>query len=49
MTNYENSFDRSSNGKITIDGGNDLPVGTYYYVLQLNDSEDQAGAFHINR
>ncbi len=49
MNNYDNSFDGRSNGRLTIDGDAQLPVGTYYYVLKLRDRPDQAGAFYINR
>lgn len=49
MKNYDNSFNGISQGRATIAGDNELPVGTYYYVLKLNGQEDLAGAFYINR
>jgi len=47
--NYDNSFSGISNGRTTISGSNELPVGTYYYVLQLKDQKDLAGALYITR
>ncbi len=47
--NYDNSFDGRSNGRATIREDEQLPVGTYYYVLKLEDQKDLAGAFYINR
>ncbi|MEP0263870.1 gliding motility-associated C-terminal domain-containing protein [Dokdonia sp.] len=47
--NYDNSFNGISNGRATIDGSAELPVGTYFYVLKLQDQKDLAGAFYINR
>ena len=47
--NYDNSFNGTSNGRSTIAAGDNLPVGTYYYVLKLKDQSDIAGAFYINR
>ena len=47
--NYDNSFDGISDGRATIDGSSELPVGTYFYVLKLQDRKDLAGAFYINR
>jgi len=42
--NYDNSWDGISNT------GKELPVGTYYYVLKLNDgSKDKTGWLFINR
>lgn len=50
MKNYDNSFDGTSNGRVTVQSdGEKLPVGTYYYVLKLKDQKDLAGAFYINR
>lgn len=49
MKNYDNSFDGTSQGRVTIAEDNKLPVGTYYYVLKLKDQKDQAGAFYLNR
>lgn len=47
--NYDNSFGGISDGRATIDGSSELPVGTYFYVLKLQDQKDLAGAFYINR
>jgi len=47
--NYDNSFNGISNGRVTLDGSSELPVGTYFYVLKLQDQKDLAGAFYINR
>lgn len=47
--NYDNSFAGFSDGRATIDGSTELPVGTYFYVLKLKDQKDLAGAFYINR
>lgn len=47
--NYDNSFNGTSNGRSTIAVGENLPEGTYYYVLKLKDQRDLAGAFYINR
>lgn len=47
--NYDNSFAGISDGRATIDGSTELPVGTYFYVLKLQDQKDLAGAFYINR
>jgi gliding motility-associated-like protein len=47
--NYDNSFNGQSNGRVTVNESSQLPAGTYYYVLQLKDQKDLAGAFYINR
>ncbi|RMB56098.1 gliding motility-associated C-terminal domain-containing protein [Dokdonia sinensis] len=49
MENYDNSFNGESDGRFNIDGNNQLPVGTYYYVLELEGRKDLAGAFYITR
>lgn len=46
---YDNSFNGISDGRVTISEESELPVGTYYYVLQLKGQKDLAGAFYINR
>ena len=49
-TGYDNSWDGTSNGKRTINGSKELPVGTYYYVLDLGDgSESKSGWIYLNR
>ena len=48
--NYQNNFDGTSNGRATVERGEKLPVGTYYYLLDLNDgSSGRAGWLYINR
>ncbi|MDO5968490.1 gliding motility-associated C-terminal domain-containing protein, partial [Flavivirga aquimarina] len=47
---YRNEFDGTSNGRSTINGTEKLPVGTYYYVLDLADgSKPKVGWLYINR
>ena len=49
----DNFFRGFSDGRVTIDRGDRLPVGTYYYVLNyVNDkgeSKRLAGPLYINR
>ena len=47
--NYDNSFAGISDGRVTIDDSSELPVGTYYYVLEIPGQKDLAGPFYINR
>ncbi|GGG38166.1 hypothetical protein GCM10011344_43760 [Dokdonia pacifica] len=48
--NYQNDFDGTSNGRATINKNKKLPVGTYYYTLDLGDGSDgRAGWLYINR
>ena len=49
MRDYDNSFDGTSNGRVTINEGQELPVGTYYYVLKIPGRQDIAGPFYIQR
>ncbi|WP_431158430.1 DUF7507 domain-containing protein, partial [Winogradskyella poriferorum] len=47
---YLNDWDGTSNGRAVIEQSNGLPVGTYYYVLDLGDgSEPRVGWLYINR
>ncbi len=46
---YQNTWDGNSDGGLTI-GGNQLPVGTYFYVLDLGDgSPVYKGTIYLNR
>ncbi|MBP2833997.1 DUF11 domain-containing protein, partial [Aquimarina sp. U1-2] len=48
--NYDNSWDGTSNGRAVIYVEDKLPVGTYYYILDLGDgSEPRAGWIYLNR
>ncbi|MFC4721568.1 gliding motility-associated C-terminal domain-containing protein [Geojedonia litorea] len=50
QANYQNNWDGTSNGRATISGSNQLPVGTYYYVLDIGDgSEPIVDWLYINR
>uniref|UniRef100_UPI0026262B82 DUF7507 domain-containing protein n=1 Tax=Winogradskyella sp. TaxID=1883156 RepID=UPI0026262B82 len=47
---YQNDWNGTSNGRAVINQSGDLPVGTYYYVLDLGDgSEPRVGWLYINR
>ncbi|MEM6892933.1 MAG: gliding motility-associated C-terminal domain-containing protein [Bacteroidota bacterium] len=47
---YNNDWDGISNGRATVKKGDLLPVGTYYYVLDLGDgSEPRTDWLYINR
>ena len=47
---YLNDWDGTSNGRAVINRSDKLPVGTYYYVLDLGDgSEPRVGWLYINR
>jgi gliding motility-associated-like protein/uncharacterized repeat protein (TIGR01451 family) len=47
---YRNDFDGTSNGRTVLGQSNDLPEGTYYYVIDLgNGSEPRVGWLYINR
>jgi gliding motility-associated-like protein len=47
---YQNDFDGTSNGRATINTSEKLPVGTYYYILDLgNGSKPKVGWLYINR
>ena len=48
-----NVFDGTSNGRVTIDKDNKLPVGTYFYILDYEDGtnnmKSKTGYLYINR
>ncbi|MEX0291463.1 MAG: gliding motility-associated C-terminal domain-containing protein [Flavobacteriaceae bacterium] len=48
-----NVFDGTSNGRVTVDVDNKLPVGTYFYILDYEDSQGEmktlSGYIYINR
>ncbi|WP_136466963.1 PKD domain-containing protein [Flagellimonas onchidii] len=47
---YNNEWDGTSNGRATVQQGDQLPVGTYYYVLDLGDgSAPKTDWLYINR
>ncbi|MFD0992436.1 T9SS type B sorting domain-containing protein, partial [Tenacibaculum geojense] len=47
---YDNSWDGTSNGRVTIQVDEKLPTGTYYYVLDLgNGSKPKVGWIYLNK
>ncbi|WBX73326.1 gliding motility-associated C-terminal domain-containing protein [Tenacibaculum pacificus] len=47
---YKNNWKGISNGRVNIQKSKKLPVGTYYYVLDLGDNtEPKVGWIYINR
>ena len=47
---YQNDWGGTSNGRGVIKASDELPVGTYYYVLDLgNGSKPRVGWLYINR
>jgi uncharacterized repeat protein (TIGR01451 family)/gliding motility-associated-like protein len=47
---YDNTFDGISNGRAVVNKNKKLPVGTYYYILDLGDgSEPRSGWLYIVR
>jgi len=48
-----NFFDGTSEGRVTVDQNNKLPVGTYFYILDYQDntgnSKSLSGYIYINR
>ncbi|MDP5229125.1 MAG: gliding motility-associated C-terminal domain-containing protein, partial [Cellulophaga sp.] len=48
---YNNTWDGISTGRATIKAGERLPVGTYYYALDLGDGKTapRAGWLYLNR
>ncbi|MFS4492747.1 HYR domain-containing protein [Maribacter sp. 2308TA10-17] len=51
MRNYDNSWNGTSMGRVTTGGSQKLPVGTYYYTLQLGESQTppKSGWLYISR
>lgn len=47
--NYDNSFNGISDGRGTVQANQELPSGTYFYILKIDDQEDLKGYFYINR
>lgn len=45
---YQNDWDGRSQSKLNV-GGDELPEGTYYYLLQLGGSDDQPGHGDIHK
>ncbi|MGY3794988.1 gliding motility-associated C-terminal domain-containing protein [uncultured Aquimarina sp.] len=43
------AFNGISQGRATIAKGEELPVGTYYYVLNVEGIKDRAGYLYLNR
>ena len=47
---YRNDWDGTSNGRAVLNESDKLPVGTYYYVIDLGDgSKPKVGWLYINR
>jgi gliding motility-associated-like protein len=47
---YNNDWDGTSNGRVTVNANEKLPPGTYYYVLDFGDgSKPKVGWLYINR
>ncbi|MRI00082.1 DUF11 domain-containing protein [Kriegella sp. EG-1] len=48
---YANDWDGTSEGRSTVNRGEKLPVGTYYYILDLGDNKTQptSGWLYITR
>ncbi len=48
-SSYKSTWDGTSSNGLTI-GGNELPVGTYFYILDLGDGSDiYKGTIYLNR
>lgn len=45
---YDNSWAGISEGRVTVAEDEQLPVGTYYYVLKIDGQKDRAGYLYIN-
>jgi len=49
VQNTPDGFKGVSEGRATIAKGEELPEGTYYYVLFIEGAKDRAGYLYINR
>ncbi|WP_245806776.1 T9SS type B sorting domain-containing protein [Arenibacter amylolyticus] len=52
--NYTNNFDGTSKGRVTVGQDNKLPVGTYFYMLNISNADQTknktlTGYIYINR
>ncbi|PKV49780.1 gliding motility-associated-like protein [Aquimarina sp. MAR_2010_214] len=45
---YDNSWGGYSEGRTTIAQDEQLPVGTYYYILKIEGQKDRSGYLYIN-
>ncbi len=48
-TDPDKAFRGVSSGRVTIAPNEELPAGTYYYVLNLGGEKDRAGYLYLNR
>ncbi|MCF7569632.1 gliding motility-associated C-terminal domain-containing protein [Sabulilitoribacter arenilitoris] len=49
VKNYKNDWNGTSNGRFVVNESDKLPVGTYYYVINLGDgSKPKVGWLYIN-
>jgi len=46
---YDNNWGGNSEGRITPQNDQGLPVGTYYYILEMNGKQNHSGYFYIQR
>jgi len=50
QNNYDNTWQGISNGRVTVNPNEELPVGTYYYILDLGDGSNPIQDWlYINR
>ncbi|KAA1243225.1 gliding motility-associated C-terminal domain-containing protein [Aquimarina sp. RZ0] len=49
VQNTPKGFRGVSDGRATISKDEELPVGTYYYVLNIKGEKDRAGYIYVNR
>mgnify|MGYP000322776446 CR=1 FL=1 len=49
-TNYQNDWNGEANSSLLLDKNKELPIGTYYYILELpNENKKYASWIYINR